>query len=54
MTAFASFETAALQPPQDDGGPRMALGKTVILRSPQSGRLEGRTRAHAETTDVYR
>src|SRR5205814_1550783 len=29
-------------PPQDDGVLRMALKKNVILRSPRSGRLEGR------------
>jgi hypothetical protein len=38
----ASFETRPSGAPQDDGEFLMALRKIVILRSPRSGRLEGR------------
>ena len=42
-SGLASFETRPLGAPQDEGKALMALRKLLILRRPQSGRLEGRT-----------
>jgi hypothetical protein len=39
---LASFETRPVGAPQDEDKSMMALRKNVILRSPRSGRLEGR------------
>jgi hypothetical protein len=40
---YSSFETRPSGAPQDDDKSSMALRKNLILRSPRSGRLEGRT-----------
>jgi hypothetical protein len=40
---LASFETRPLGAPQDEGKAWIASRKLLILRRPQSGRLEGRT-----------